>query len=664
MSNGKKRRFYDDQQRDENKKIKEERYSTLYKQFQPFPHTHYFINRSTDETTLKLLIQTASASDEFTIDTESINIPGKQNEPALIQLLMIHPYHASSVVIIECHHLIHKHHPHFKLIEKLFQVVLSSKKTNYIFGSKTELKPFIRFELFSLQQIESMTFINLQRNFKRYWQENHHHKPPNPENTTQPEECQCETCIGKKPTESWSLQDCLAYELKQHLPKLLSQSKFNIGLDPTLRRLNSEERNHRRTLVEYACNDVLSMECIIRSLKNKQFKFEIGEQTRTRSKPTKKPRISFDDSDDDDGEIYLSQLHPMVDRSVNQQQIEQQQIEQRTKKPLINRQPIEQLNKPSTQSTNRTIYFSNDKPTTDRTTSSNGIFSTGKISSANEPSSSNEHSHDQSLTSSNEISHEPIQHQSNEQPPTTHSTNRTISHSNEQRTTIHSTSRTVIISSEPLNNRTIPPSNEHTNGRISIPSNERSNSRISIPSNEHLTDRISISSNEHLNGRLPIPSNENFSSNGKSSSNGTPSSNGIFSSNEILSSNGQLIGQTLTVEQRKKIHNRSCTVKQRQRAYQKELIFRNIEKRFSITQIKKILKESDIDRSAVNKWTSRSNQTSLYIGVKDGTRLEEYKSRLQHGFKPEYYRYWRRNNPSDGKNCRNDRRDHHRQFRT
>ncbi|CAF2168521.1 unnamed protein product [Rotaria magnacalcarata] len=45
----------------------------------------------------------------------------------------------------------------------------------------------------------------------------------------------------------------------------------------------------------------------------------------------------------------------------------------------------------------------------------------------------------------------------------------------------------------------------------------------------------------------------------------------------------------LTSAQKKKIHNRSCTIKQRYSYYRHELTFRNIDRRFTIRKIKNIL---------------------------------------------------------------------------
>jgi hypothetical protein len=83
---------------------------------------------------------------------------------------------------------------------------------------------------------------------------------------------------------------------------------------------------------------------------------------------------------------------------------------------------------------------------------------------------------------------------------------------------------------------------------------------------------------------------------------------------------------TLTEEERKKIHNRSCTVKQRKRIFRYEIKFTNIDKRFSIKKIKKILREKNVSFSGVNDPVSKTtNERLLYVGIKDPTKLKEYR---------------------------------------
>ncbi|CAM4982565.1 unnamed protein product, partial [Rotaria socialis] len=73
--------------------------------------------------------------------------------------------------------------------------------------------------------------------------------------------------------------------------------------------------------------------------------------------------------------------------------------------------------------------------------------------------------------------------------------------------------------------------------------------------------------------------------------------------------------EKLSADQLRQIHNRSCTIKQRRRYYKNELIFENIDYRFSIKQIKMILKEEKIPIYIVNTTTTTENTRKLFVAV-------------------------------------------------
>jgi hypothetical protein len=298
-----------------------------------------------------------------------------------------------------------------------------------------------------------MKFIDLQKNFKRFWNEQHPHQQINSTNDSSNNKCMCERCIGKDPSNSWSLQDCAAYQLNQYLPKIYSESPFDIGLDPTLYRRNSMELEHRKNLSDYAFNDCLSMEIIIRQMKMQRFKFNYDEQINKQSGLIELSPISSNDDDDDD------------------------------------------------------------------------IFADTRIK----------------------------------------------------------TNRTVLIT------------------------NENNNQKRNF--DEH--EEISFNKKKQTN-----------------SFNTNQAQNALPNEQHII---GQTVDQLgvnrteLTELEKKKIHNRTCTIKQRQRCYRNEIIRQDIDNRFSATSIKKILKDLNIPVTLVNKFTSRiTNKTTLFIGIKDPTHMDIY----------------------------------------
>ncbi|CAF3549239.1 unnamed protein product, partial [Rotaria sp. Silwood2] len=98
----------------------------------------------------------------------------------------------------------------------------------------------------------------------------------------------------------------------------------------------------------------------------------------------------------------------------------------------------------------------------------------------------------------------------------------------------------------------------------------------------------------------------------------------------------------LTIQERKKIHNRSKTLKQRQRSYKHEIVQRDIDKRFTITDIKNILRQHSIKLCAINTSVSpTTNKKSLYIGIKNKNLLSNYKEQTKQLFTTTHYKQYK-----------------------
>ncbi|CAF4655467.1 unnamed protein product [Rotaria sp. Silwood2] len=114
------------------------------------------------------------------------------------------------------YHLPNENHICFKLIKDLFEIIFSQDKKLYVWGSKVELKPFVIFKLFSYEQLNPMNPINLQENFKIFWNKQHPHKSStSTSSNSSSDNCLCEACIGIGPSELWSLQNAVAFELNE-----------------------------------------------------------------------------------------------------------------------------------------------------------------------------------------------------------------------------------------------------------------------------------------------------------------------------------------------------------------------------------------------------------------------------------------------------------------
>ncbi|CAF3648299.1 unnamed protein product [Rotaria sordida] len=138
-------------------------------------------------------------------------------------------------------------------------------------------------------------------------------------------------------------------------------------------------------------------------------------------------------------------------------------------------------------------------------------------------------------------------------------------------------------------------------------------------------------------------------------------SNAFILNHELLSEDIQIIIKKkineLSREERKRIHNRSYTLKQRKKLYQHEIIIHYIDHRFTITNIKTILRQNSVAFSAVNTSTSsRTNRRTLYIGTKHKHLLSEYEQQIKYLFTTEHYKQFKRFNRSSYKD---DRHSHH-----
>ncbi|CAF4554853.1 unnamed protein product [Rotaria sp. Silwood2] len=210
-------------------------------------------------------------------------------------------------------HSPHDNTTHFALIKQLFDIIFTSNKIIYIWGTKNELFSFVNFKLFSHEQLHSITPINLQHQFQLFWNEQHQHRYRiSTSSNVFEDNCICEECIGRKPSEPWSLQDSTAYLLNEYLPKTLTRGKFNIGLDPNLFDLDFKEKQYRQQLTTYALNDCLSMQRILIYMKNAKFEFKFHSNKHSKRKLLQLSPISSNDVDD--------LLHPLHTSSLSKPQ--------------------------------------------------------------------------------------------------------------------------------------------------------------------------------------------------------------------------------------------------------------------------------------------------------------------------------------------------------
>ncbi|CAF1587901.1 unnamed protein product [Rotaria magnacalcarata] len=91
--------------------------------------------------------------------------------------------------------------------------------------------------------------------------------------------------------------------------------------------------------------------------------------------------------------------------------------------------------------------------------------------------------------------------------------------------------------------------------------------------------------------------------------------------------------QTLTKAERRRIHNRTSTLKQRKRYYKTEIIISNIDRRFTTKEIQGIIKSYGVPYSAANFSTSSTiRKRSVHIGMRKSSQINDYQHRIDHLF--------------------------------
>jgi hypothetical protein len=92
----------------------------------------------------------------------------------------------------------------------------------------------------------------------------------------------------------------------------------------------------------------------------------------------------------------------------------------------------------------------------------------------------------------------------------------------------------------------------------------------------------------------------------------------------------------------RKQKNRTSTLRQRKRLYRYEIIRRGIDPRFSVTIVKEILRRYEVPYTLVQIARSKfTRRTSLYIGIRNPSKIREYERRTRQLFTTDYYNEFR-----------------------
>lgn len=195
----------------------------------------YSLNQFTNFDDINELTQRANYCTHVSIDTES-------NQwtfcPALIQIELINS-DKSTVILLQVQHLPEeKKSSKFVSIQKCLNQILHPSKTLLGWGDlKQELIDFVRFDLFDAQLLETLTFINVQREYTLWFR--------------------LRNFMDRRGYRKWSLQDTILHLFDQFLDKSETLNQWSRPLFQQGTHLPLDPKT--RSMIDYAANDCLAL---------------------------------------------------------------------------------------------------------------------------------------------------------------------------------------------------------------------------------------------------------------------------------------------------------------------------------------------------------------------------------------------------------------------
>jgi hypothetical protein len=290
------------------------------------PYTIHLINHTTTNTTMAYLIEKVMHTQLFTIATETDCLT---NKPALIHIECVG--HPSTIMLVECWHLPEPHSYLFNQISRLFLSILEPTKEIQGWGdSSIALKPFVRFNLFSMSNIQHTHFSDVQQLFRKWYNEIFPHSegccpsavsilgenfiylhPTDSDlNLSSAAEqydylsCSCSHRPYKNPNDNWSLHVAMQVTFQEFLDDKCTSSPWGLGLGFILNRyvpkyLVGEQRSmeigkqkeYRRHLIEYATLICLSITKLSGAIRHRWSKYDLEHHIQSTHVQTNPPAV-------------------------------------------------------------------------------------------------------------------------------------------------------------------------------------------------------------------------------------------------------------------------------------------------------------------------------------------------------------------------------------
>ncbi len=256
------------------------------------PYEVIFINYMTAYFVLLRLIECAHKTRYFAIDTETDDI---SKEPALIQVQLIplkngifekqqqqtQEEETTIIIIFEMCQRPSSTSIIYPRIQQLINAIFHPSKTFLIWGDgKQELSQFTIYSLFKYVPIPSLDCINVQAQFKNWYNNTYKHSSDCPmaiifnnDNISDNPNCTCSHRPYKNTGDTWSLQLGISTIFNQFLDKSITRNNWSRALDLRLYQniqigvpnytvkscLTDQQEQIRLKLVKYTVDDCLAL---------------------------------------------------------------------------------------------------------------------------------------------------------------------------------------------------------------------------------------------------------------------------------------------------------------------------------------------------------------------------------------------------------------------
>ncbi|CAF4377749.1 unnamed protein product [Rotaria sp. Silwood2] len=256
-------------------------------------YRYYYIHRATSMDILNDLIDYASQTTHYTIDTEDqMQSPPHRSLAALIQIEFTYLNGPSIIILIETLHLPPENSQTFNKIKQLCKIIFSEGHHVYSWGElEDEMGKFCKFNLFDIDDINQVTPNNTQKGFKKWYNENY----------------PTSIYLKENDNDKYSLQLAIYLTFNEWLNKRMTLANWGCGIDMKLEtftpkhpiqhnqhQIIEDEKYVRELMTIYAMNDCFSVT-------------KLAQHIESSEKSTQPPTIQYNDiSEQNDEQIIIN----------------------------------------------------------------------------------------------------------------------------------------------------------------------------------------------------------------------------------------------------------------------------------------------------------------------------------------------------------------------